>query len=136
MIKYESMKDVELNKLAAEMCFPKSEYEHIKIYEDDGLICYYENWLEIPKADRPKREPVRGVFKPTHPDSNQIQRYLFPRLGLYITEERDTAGYYQIIIDGEDKNQDDFQIKKLDCRNKINRTIVEAVLEAWEKINV
>ena len=120
MIDYQKMTDEELDKRAAEMV-------DINYLLEEGHL-----WERLSATGR---RLICANWQPTHKDSNQIQWYLFPKVAGYITEERDSAGYYQITIDGEDKNQDTFQVKKLDCHNKINRTIVIACLEAWDKLN-
>ena len=79
-----------------------------------------------------------GWWNPTHPDSNQAERYLFPKLGDNIHIEFHWVNNHHVSIEVK-KWCDKFQwmatgIYSESDLNKINRTKVIACLEAWEKL--
>jgi hypothetical protein len=76
-------------------------------------------------------------FTPTHPDSNQAERYLFPKVF------NEKTGF-RIVIDYKDNDDIDLEIFYADgdifenwytCENNLNRCKIIASLEAWEKLN-
>lgn len=117
---YESMTDQELDKLAAVNIagFEWMDRLHVK----DAELNYIVDGSE---------------WHPTHPDSNQCERYLFPRLtGHSVTTTAHDDGSHSVKV-----QVDDFNLHYRDLcessgaeRDQLNRTKTIACLQAWEKL--
>lgn len=109
---YNEMSDAELDVLAAQT-FDLKQF----LYGANEVVYGYDTW------------------RPCHPDSNQAERYLFPKL----------LDVYNMKL-SHDYHKDSFYIlfKKNGCRvlsgqtasepDQINRTKVVAALEAWHRL--
>ena len=120
MMDYNEMTDAELDQLSIEEIL-KNAYD-----ERGGEVI-----AQLPNKDgvlRPKR------WNPTHPDSNQAERYLFPKLsekGLYVVMDYLMAfvGVRKLVF----KELTIFQ--HWQTNTGMNRAKVIACLEAWDKKN-
>lgn len=144
MTDYQSLTNKEIDKLAAEMMgFKYSEEPPVsstiqrgKLKAGKEFASY--SWPINPNGSHAERFLCNSMlakeWNPTHKDSNQAERYLFPKL-----IERET---YINIIYGVD-NYGLVMVTKTKQRiesvsdglDQINRTKVIACLEAMEKIN-
>ena len=117
---YESMTDQELDRLSAE-----------RFCEIEGIFIHYgKEFNELMHKSK---------WHPTHPDSNQCERWLFPKLhgsgltiSLYLDDLSKTKICYSVLIE----KYKIFSIQ-IECYefDKINRTKVIACLMAWDKLN-
>lgn len=125
MSKFQDMKDEELDKLAAEM-FP----EYHLAENVDGALCLWDD-----------DDCIVHRWHPTHPDSNQCERWLFPKLkakGCRIDTFDSNTFTFQIIIHLNMQELNSNTICKMSDTldpDQINRTKVIACLEAFSKLN-
>lgn len=78
-------------------------------------------------------------WRPCHPDSNQVERYLFPKLlkDVVVINTKHTEEEFTIWIGvGVDEDDESVEVSG-SCKDpdQINRTKVECFLEAMEKTN-
>jgi len=119
----------ELDKLAAEM---------MEWYADEAGVYYDKQTRKgvnffTPNGDRFEVDR----WNPTHPDSNQAERYLFPKLKEYEIYMDVEFLYQQVRATSIERNCPiNFILPvKWEDPDQINRTKVIAALAAWEKIN-
>ena len=124
MSNYQEMTDAELDKRSGYIVrnFVVETISGIVLYNKDSediLSDHLTNW------------------NPTHPDSNQAERYLFPKIieiihGFDIEHAipEDSACFTLVI-----SKNDYAQVHDCEDPDKINRTKVIACLEASEKLN-
>lgn len=117
------MKNSELDRLSAEMVI------EIMIKFSNGTFA-----IKTPPDER------HIIWRPTDKDSNQAERYLFPKLEEVIIG-LDFVPYRKTIIITPYPDETNSQWKcpwsvMLSCEDfdQINRTKVIAVLEAWDKL--
>lgn len=129
---YHSLSDSDLDKMAAEMTDifveeAPNDYREKVSYPYITISCGMPYIRHSFHSDHWKKDR----WNPTHPDNNQAERYLFPKLQSKHKCIFETRTYspnrYQIEIGS-------YSIATTDP-DQINRTKVIAALEAWRKIN-
>jgi len=115
---YESLSDQELDRLSA-----------IKIMRGDVF--------ETKTGDVWKFHGIQGIsvndWHPTDPNSNQCERYLFPKLGIFTICQyhRSRSSVFNVDI----FNGDDYVAKVMTDKDQVNRTKTIACLMAFDKLN-
>ena len=121
---YDELENEELDNLAAEMMGWRLHDNNIWVEGTQAIVKFYKD-----------------KWHPTHPDSNQCERYLFPKLesmcpnkSITIQENR-AGGMYSITIKKLSSPMISvyFDIDSLDP-DQINRTKVLAFLKVMEEI--
>lgn len=124
---YNEMTNAELDRLSAE------KFGIVKKFKAEIISDSYM-W---PSDNTPNQVPI--FWNPTHPDSNQAERFLFKRLledvvviNTKYTEDQPLLIWIGTAIDIDDEHEE------ICCHtndpDKINRTKTIACLEAWEKL--
>jgi hypothetical protein len=133
-INYTNLSDPELDRLAAE--------KFSNVFQDgvgQDVVNFDGRMFEVRKGHF-KDYPM---WQPTHPESNQVERYLFPKLKdlhCFIDTHDDWMECYEIKIltwpkmEGEVVHPILLGKAGTTDQDQINRTKLIACLEAWEKL--
>jgi len=140
---YTEMTDSELDKLSVEMLGGK------KLSSPADYYSTTEFWYRVHHNLKRGDWCTFGfnsnskIWNPTHPNSNQAERYLFPKFiekGIRVKIDFRVIGpsgayFISLFHEDEDNETLDGPPDMTPFPEQINRTKVIACLEAWEKLN-